>query len=224
MNIGETVQVPAVTYVEVEVSGNNYRRYSADHWVWQIGESDEHIGPNETADLEKTYQNLLYVQKQSAKWEQDAIARQERTQPSYLEEMAKNVGRKTSQFKDNLAYSLLPEDLQYDRDGDMQDKTVIAAQKWLQERNMQLLFAPSVNHEDGPFQLVLNGKIKGEGYMGWKENVYVCEFFPVEDIPTRPSEDDMMSKPTHDQHPQFRDIGVRIDRYGKIVFKPELVE
>lgn len=27
---------------------------------------------------------------------------------------------------------------------------------------------------------------------------------------------------THDQHPQFRDIGVRIDRYGKLVFKPEL--
>lgn len=59
--------------------------------------------------------------------------------------------------------------------------------------------------------------------------------------PTRPSEDDMMSKPelpvflkdqgsnlehepTHDQHPQFRDIGIRIDRYGKMVFKPELVK
>ena len=79
--------------------------------------------------------------------------------------------------------------------------------------------------------------------------------------PTRPSEEDMINKPsvntnpgraytegvgyeqkrvvkrrheigniaveetfekTYDQHPQFRDIGIRIDRYGKLVFKPEL--
>ena len=83
----------------------------------------------------------------------------------------------------------------------------------------------------------------------------------VEEEPTRPSEDDMINKPsvntdpgraytegagyeqgrvvkrrheigniaveetfekTYDQHPQFRDIGIRIDRYGKLVFKPEL--
>lgn len=79
--------------------------------------------------------------------------------------------------------------------------------------------------------------------------------------PTRPSEEDMINKPsvntnpgraytegvgyekqrvvkrrheignlaveetfetTYDQHPQFRDIGIRVDRYGKLVFKPEL--
>ena len=54
--------------------------------------------------------------------------------------------------------------------------------------------------------------------------------------PTRPSEEDMINRPSvntdpdraytegvgYDQHPQFRDIGIRIDRYGKLVFKPEL--
>ena len=31
-------------------------------------------------------------------------------------------------------------------------------------------------------------------------------------------------EPNYDQHPQFRDIGIRIDRYGKLVFKPELTD
>ena len=56
--------------------------------------------------------------------------------------------------------------------------------------------------------------------------------------PTRPSEEDMINKPSvntnpgraytegvgYDQHPQFRDIGIRIDRYDKLVFKPELTD
>jgi hypothetical protein len=44
----------------------------------------------------------------------------------------------------------------------------------------------------------------------------------VYDSPTRPNEDDMMAtieelSPPYDQHPQYRDIGIRIDRYGKMV-------
>ena len=85
----------------------------------------------------------------------------------------------------------------------------------------------------------------------------------IEEEPTRPSEEDMINKPsvntnpgraytegvgyekqrvvkrrheignvaveetfetTYDQHPQFRDIGIRVDRYGKLVFKPELTD
>ena len=96
-----------------------------------------------------------------------------------LEAQAYKAGRTQAQFQDDIAYGLLPEELKYDRDGDMDDETVIAAQKWLREQNPEFIYALSHHGVDGPFQLMLNGELKGEGFMGRKENVYVCEFFPT---------------------------------------------
>ena len=170
----------------------------------------------------------------------------------------KEVGQAQCKFREDLYYRLLPDGLKYrDISCPKSSKNVAdQATQWLKDRGVKMVFGCDASSDS--FSLWANGVALGSGFMGYRDNEFICEYreYTVNDgsdEPTRPSEDDMMSKPTrystcdleglapngpfdwtrkkfegdkptHDQHPQFRDIGIRIDRYGKMVFRPELAE
>ena len=69
---------------------------------------------------------------------------------------------------------------------------------------------PSVNTDPG------RAYIEGQGY---EQGRVVKRRHEIGNVAVKET-----FEPNYDQHPQFRDIGIRIDRYGKLVFKPELTD
>ena len=205
MKIGETVKVE---YVEVEIAGDHYIRYSPDHWVWLIGESTETVGPNECESYEKAYQERV-GQKE---WEREATEQQEKLQPTVPVEFFEEQGH-------HATYSMPTRP----SEDDMMSKpnvNVEISQDYIDALDK---YAEEHTFEEIEMELSKSMQFNPRG-SGKTETMSSRVAFFTDALATKYSKNYEVDKESGSQLEQFTDIGLRVDRYGNMVFKPELVK